>query len=256
MSSANQRIIKEIRELTKEGVEIFSKCSKDSKKKEDKGEQIGDLLVSYQRWYTKAISVMKEFCPERLDEFNGYYELQNRKDVNAQTYTIKDFIAGYSAAINPFTGKKVFNDFKVFKRKFLMQLAILSSVESKIDSILGNIKSVLEAELFDDELEAAKELLRKRFFRPSGALAGVTLERHLRNLCKKHNIKLSKKNPGISDYNEALKKSDVFDVIKWRFVQHLAALRNLCDHVRSEEPSKEDIEALLKGVASVTKTYF
>ena len=254
MTSTNEKIKKEISELLEFGQNILSKELQDNQKNNNKTAALSDTLLDYQDWYTKAISVLSEFAPERLEEFKQYYENKKRKKMNVQTYAISDFLLGYIAGTN-YGGEKSFNDFAAFIKKFSMQITILKSVEKKIDSILGDIKGIIEAEFFDDELEAAKELLKKNFYRASGALAGVTLERHLRNLCNKHKIKITKKNPCISDYNDALKKSNIFDVTKWRFIQHLGDLRNLCDHAKSKTPEKEDIEELLKGIDKVIKTY-
>ncbi len=49
------------------------------------------------------------------------------------------------------------------------------------------------ADLFDSELESAKELSKKGFLRAGGALAGVVLEKHLAQVMTNHGLK-SKKN--------------------------------------------------------------
>jgi hypothetical protein len=114
----------------------------------------------------------------------------------------------------------------------------------------------VQADLFDSELDAAKELAKNNFTRAAGALAGVVLERHLAQVSDDHGIKVTKKNPTISDLNDALKDADVIDVPQWRFIQHLADIRNLCDHSRKTEPSPEQVDDLLAGVAKITKTVF
>ena len=57
-------------------------------------------------------------------------------------------------------------------------------------------------------------------------------------------------------YNDALKEDQVIDIPTWRFIQHLADLRNLCDHKKKREPNTEEIEDLLNGVDKVSKTVF
>jgi hypothetical protein len=42
----------------------------------------------------------------------------------------------------------------------------------------------------------------------------------------------------------------------WRFIQHLADLRNLCDHKKKRDPKTEDIDELIEGVEKITKTLF
>ena len=90
----------------------------------------------------------------------------------------------------------------------------------------------------------------------AGALAGVVLERHLAEVCNNHQIPVTKKAPTIFDLNEALKAANVTDVPEWRYIQHLADIRNLCDHNRKAEPTPAQVEDLIAGVAKVIKTLF
>ncbi len=75
-------------------------------------------------------------------------------------------------------------------------------------------------------------------------------------VCENHSIAISKKNPGISDLNNALKEASVVDTPQWRAVQFLADIRNLCDHNKKVEPSPEQIDDLIAGVNKIVKTPF
>ena len=37
----------------------------------------------------------------------------------------------------------------------------------------------------------------------------------------------------------------IYDIINWRFIQHLGDIRNFCDHKKQREPLKEEIEELI-----------
>jgi hypothetical protein len=113
---------------------------------------------------------------------------------------------------------------------------------------------IVQADLFDNELEAAQELNRKGFGRGAGAVAGVVLERHLSRIVAKHDLKPRKGAPTINDLNQLLKDSDVIDTATWRFVQHLGDLRNLCDHDKGRDPTKDQIGDLIAGVSKIVKT--
>ena len=43
---------------------------------------------------------------------------------------------------------------------------------------------------------------------------------------------------------------------QWRFIQHLADIRNLCDHNKPTELSAEQVNDLLTGVKKVIKTLY
>jgi hypothetical protein len=74
-------------------------------------------------------------------------------------------------------------------------------------------------------------------------------------VCKNRNIDIKKKNPTIADYNDALKDA-AYDTIEWRKIQRLADLRNLCDHNKDREPTREEIEELVSGTEKIIKTIF
>ena len=101
-----------------------------------------------------------------------------------------------------------------------------------------------------------KNLPRTNSPDPAGALAGVVLERHLKEVCDNHSLTIRKRNPQISDLNDSLKSAAVIDTPQWRSIQYLGDLRNLCAHDKESEPTPDQINDLLAGVAKVTKTIF
>jgi len=140
--------------------------------------------------------------------------------------------------------------------QFEQQLAILKSVRARFESSLFDIRQLVQADLFDSEVDAAKDLAKNKFLRPAGALAGVVLERHLAQVCENHAVRIAKKSPTISDLNEALKSADAIDIPTWRFIQHLADIRNQCDHDKKLEPTAEQVDDLIAGITKITKTLF
>ena len=95
-----------------------------------------------------------------------------------------------------------------------------------------------------------------KFTRAAGVLAGVVLERHLKEVCGNHDLTLRRKAPQISHLNDALKGGNVIDIPQWRSIQQLGDLRNLCAHDKESEPTLDQVKDLLAGVAKVTKTIF
>ena len=69
------------------------------------------------------------------------------------------------------------------------QVAILKSVEARFESSLFEIRALVQADVFDSELDAARELNKNGFFRAAGAVSGVVLEAHLKELAEKGSIK-------------------------------------------------------------------
>lgn len=139
---------------------------------------------------------------------------------------------------------------------FKTQTEILESVKSQFESSLHDIAQLIRAELFDSELDAARELTKNGFLRGAGAVAGVVLEKHLGQVCQNHNVQTKKQHPTISDFNDLLKNAAVIDVPMWRQIQRLGDIRNLCDHNKHRDPTKEEVTELIDGVEKLCKTLF
>ena len=133
---------------------------------------------------------------------------------------------------------------------------MLKAAKARFESSLYEIRQLVQADLLDSELEAAEVLAKHKFTRAAGALAGVVLERHLAQVCADRKLPTGKKNPTIADFNETLKAGGAIDLPQWRFIQHLADIRNLCDHSRTPEPTADQVTDLLAGAKKVTKTVY
>lgn len=212
---------------------------------------------TYQLWYSEAKALVRQLLPDRLPDFASHYEKPKpRKDITHESYKIEDYLQHLSVTrTHGETVTKLVGPEAAIPQ-FRQQLAILKSAKLRFESSLFDIRQLVQADLLDSELEAAAELARNKFTRAAGAVAGVVLERHLGQVCENHGIKIAKKSPGISDLNDALKNANVIDIPAWRSIQHLADIRNLCDHDKNAEPTTDQVNDLVAGVMKVTKTLF
>jgi len=209
----------------------------------------------YQDWYSEAQSLIKQLLPDRFADFIGHYEKpKNRKAITFENYVIEDCLQGLQVTRGWEKTKVVGADAAI--PQFQQQLNILKSVNKRFESSLFDIKQLVKADLFDSELDAARELLKNGFSRAAGAVSGVVLEKHLAQVCDNHSIKIAKRAPAISDLNELLKTNGTIEIAQWRFIQHLGDLRNLCDHNKAKEPTPAEVRDLIDGVEKVTKTIF
>lgn len=207
----------------------------------------------YNAWYNESLSLIRQLMPERLEDFIAYYKQPKRKSLTYETYSISDYLVNLMAYDG--WGKELYKSSTIIY-KYEQQFQILKSLETRFNSSLYDIKQLLQADLFDSELDAARELCKKGFYRASGAICGVVIEKHLSEVCVQRGIKISKKNPAINDYNQLLKENDVIDTPTWRYIQRLGDLRNLCDHKKTEEPTEDNIKDLIEGTDKVIKTVY
>lgn len=221
-----------------------------------KKDKVGCFERSYQRWYTEGRALISQLMPDRLEEFDSFYRGDaRRKSIDRTSYTIQDWLTGIRSP-EDHLDRKLFKDFVIVHNRFQTQLSILDSVAARFESTLFDIKQMAQADLFDSELDAARELAGCGFLRAAGVVAGVVLERHLRQVMDNHKITTRKKRPNISDYNELLKQNGILDVPSWRQIQRLGDVRNICGHDKEREPTEVEVEELIDGVEKYTKTLF
>jgi VanZ family protein len=209
---------------------------------------------AYQGWYSRSLRVVEQLLPDRHDEFCQLY-MPDRppKELDAVTYTISHYLAGIVVSRH---GQPVLEPLTVLDTKLGQQVNILRSAQDRLGSMLSDIKGVLEADLFDDEVAAAEDLLKKKHVRAAGVVAGVVLERHLKRIAGNHKIVLRKKQPTIGDLNDALKQASVYDTIQWRQIQRLSDIRNYAGHAKERDPTSEEIQELISGTDKIVKTLF
>ena len=203
------------------------------------------LLSSYQDWFTKSYNIVRQILPDRHQEFYDLYKTEKRKSIDSLTYTISDYFLGLVVKKG---SEEIVDRISIFSSKMYIQISILEACLKLIDSKLENIEELLQYELFENELQAAQNLLNKKYIRAAGVLAGVTLETHLLKVCKFHNIIFRKQNPTISDFNEELKKLEIIDLPTWRLIQRLGDIRNMSAHSKEREPTPDEVMDLIRGV--------
>lgn len=227
---------------------------KDDKKVKEYIKKILPFNREYQSWYSESLVLLKQLMPDRLNDFVRLYEKpKTRKVIEYGNYVMEDYLQNLTVT-RGYGEKKVGPEAAI--NQFEQQLNILKSLERRFESSLFDISQLVQADLFDSELDSAKELNKNKFTRGAGAIAGVVLEKHLAQVLANHNLKSAKKNPSISDFNDNLKSSEVYDTPTWRKIQHLGDIRNLCDHNKTRDPKQEEVDELISGVEAIIKTVY
>lgn len=241
-------IKEEIKALISQGEKINDALSSVGRGQADESSNLEYFLFNYQLWYTKAQAVIKQLSPDRLTDFNLLYNDPKRKELDFATYCISDALrttTHMNRKYGPWTASL----------NLTQQIIMLRACLERFDSKVYDIQTILQADIFDSEIDSAKHLLKMGFVRAAGAICGVIIEKHFADVAHNHNITIRKKDPTISDYNDIF-KDNVYDTLEWRKIQRLADIRNLCDHNKEREPTREDVSELINGTDRIVKTIF
>jgi len=201
-----------------------------------------EISSLYQHWYSAGRTILEKNQPSRMAEFESAYAPSGK--------TPED-------GIKRLTGERYVTKPQQFKLMDLIevQFDIIAAVPTHLKYALHDVELTAYSILMDDEITAARHLLKNGFLRPSGAMVGVILERHLKNLLRKHTPPIKyKEKDALAALNDYCKEA-IYDLITWRKIQHLIDLRNLCDHDKEREPTKTEVAELVDGVSAMIKTY-
>jgi hypothetical protein len=203
-----------------------------------------DVLRKYQRWYTVAHQLVKEYIPERVDEFSQYYSSDKEGTCGVIDY-IKFEQPQWSGDKSGITDD--------FWRIFEVQRSILLSVPDIIEIKQMSLRNIISAEFIDREIDEADYLYRMGHPRAAGALAGVALEQQLKTLCDKYNLEYQKRDT-TEPLAQRLYENDRIDITQLKNIQHLASIRDKCDHASdiTSDEVRELIERLKKLILQLS----
>jgi len=120
----------------------------------------------------------------------------------------------------------------------------LAAREDYEGGYLKSTRSLVQAEVFDSELEQARALLRAGYKSPAAIVAGVVLETSLRELSDRAGIAHAK----LDKMNADLAKAGAYNVLLQKRITALAGIRNSAAHGKPEEFSEKDAEDMIRDV--------
>lgn len=106
---------------------------------------------------------------------------------------------------------------------------------------LNSVRSLVQAEVFSNELEQAHELFRSGYHVPAAVVAGVVLETTLRQLCEDAEIA-----PGnLNKMNADLSKAGVYNLLVQKRITALADIRNNAAHGNPDKFTIDDVRDMI-----------
>jgi hypothetical protein len=125
-----------------------------------------------------------------------------------------------------------------------LKAVFMAAKEDYEGGYVSSLKNIVQAEVFDSELDQATELLNSGYSVAAAVIAGTVLETTLRNLCDANGIAHGK----LDKMNVDLAKVGVHNALVQKKITALAGIRNSAAHGKSAEFTKADVESMISEI--------
>lgn len=131
-----------------------------------------------------------------------------------------------------------------YKEMTQLKAIFLAAQEDFEGGYLNSVRNLIQAEVFSNELDQARELLSSGYRSPAAVVAGVVLETTLRELCTKANLPHGK----LDKMNADLAKAGTYNLLVQKRITALADIRNNAAHGHPENFKDSDVVDMISYV--------
>ncbi|WP_286787676.1 MULTISPECIES: DUF4145 domain-containing protein [unclassified Pseudomonas] len=176
-------------------------------------DHIDDNLIL--NWQVKVKNLLSNLCGEDSQHFTAFIEAGKASSFTSNFTILQQMKAVFMAAKEDFEG-----------------------------GYLNSVRNLVQAEVFDNELDQAKELLSSGYAAAAAVIAGVVLETSLRNLCSDNGIPFGK----LDKMNADLTKQGIYNSLIQKRITALAGIRNSAAHGKTDEFNKDDVNSMINEI--------
>lgn len=196
-------------------------------------EKLSDSLNSFEEWFSQSEILVKNFYPRRLDPFREIAK-NFRRDLTLRMDP------------KPFTLSKLVH---ALDGNMDRMESIVNSLPARKSVSEMRFRKQVKENLALEEVTRAKKLYEDDLVRPSGVLAGVALERHLKTLAEESKKVEAEFDTSIKSAAEELKDKNLITETKRKELVHLADVRNNCAHADSKSIDEVQVEKMIESAA-------
>jgi hypothetical protein len=179
---------------------------------ENREEIESDALIE---WSVKARNLISKACGQESEHYRSFVDNEQASSYDSCYEILTRIRAVFLAAKEDFEG-----------------------------GYLRSTKTLVQAEVFDSELEQARALFDGGYTTAAAVIAGVVLETTLRELCDRNGISHGK----MDKMNADLAKAGVYNSLVQKRNTALAGLRNSAAHGKPEEFTTADVDSMIRDV--------
>ena len=125
-----------------------------------------------------------------------------------------------------------------------LKAVFLAAREDYEGGYLNSVRNLIQADVFGNELEQAKELLSAGYAPAAAVVAGVVLETTLRQLCADKGLSVGK----LDRMNSELAKEGTYNLLVQKRITALADIRNNAAHGHPEQFKASDVYDMISYV--------
>jgi hypothetical protein len=195
-------------ELARQAEELESKKIGDTRAFLD----ASDLL----NWKVKARHLISSVCGQESQHFRLFLDTEKYRPMHSTNYDL-------------------------FKE---MKAVLLAAKEDYEGGFLNKLRNLIQAEVFDTQLEQAEELLIAGYEMAAAVVAGVVLETNVRQMCVDRGIGTGK----LDKMNADLAKAGAYNSLVQKRVTALAGIRNAAAHGETTAFSKDDVKGMIQEI--------
>jgi hypothetical protein len=173
-------------------------------------------------WKVKARNLIVKTCGENSEHYKEFVVADQRKGMET--------------------------DYGILKK---VRSVFIAAKDDYQNGFLTSTKILIQAEVFDCELEQAKELLKANYYLAAAVIAGVVLETSLRDMCNREGIDIGK----LDKMNSDLAKAGIYTKLHQKRITAIADIRNSAAHGKLDEFSSQDVELMIRDVEQFLITF-
>lgn len=129
-----------------------------------------------------------------------------------------------------------------------LKAIFLAAKEDYEGGYMKGVRVLVQAEIFESELEQSKELLFSGYHGAAAVIAGVVLETTLRQMCVDRKIQIGK----LDRMNSELAKAGVYNLLVQKRLTALADIRNNAAHGNYNQFKSDDVEDMILYIEKFT----
>lgn len=140
--------------------------------------------------------------------------------------------------------KSLDSNYDIYKR---VKSVFSALKDDYLNGYIIKYKSLIQAEVFSDQIEQAQELLESNYYVAAAIIAGIVLETKLREVIVSNEMEVGK----LDKMNADLCKKGIYNSLIQKQITSIAAIRNSAAHGKYEEFNRDQVTTMIQQVSQI-----